>query len=84
MLPKRSRLSAQDVAEVLKEGKSLSVGPYRGKFLADKEPLRVAVIVPKKGVRHAVERNRLRRAAYRELPAFDVPKTGRLAIFVRR
>ena len=84
MLSKRARLSARDVAEVLTMGSSLKVGPYGGKFLEDKKPLRVAVIVPKKGVKHAVERNRLRRAAYRSLPALDMPKTGRLALFVRR
>jgi ribonuclease P protein component len=83
MLKKSARLRAAEVAEVLARGKSVRVGPYGGKLVASNEPLRVAIVVPKKSVRTAVARNRLRRAAYRALPSLSTPSTGRLALFVR-
>lgn len=83
MLPKTSRLRAFEVAEVLARGTHTRVGPYAGKMIESKDPLRVAVIVPKKTAKSAVARNRLRRAVYRAVAALAAQKTGRLALFVR-
>lgn len=83
MLPKRSRLRAAEVKEVLARGKTLRVGAYSGKYLEGRAPLGVAVIVYKKHVRTAVARNRLRRKTYRELTTLPLPAHGALALFVR-
>lgn len=83
MFPKRLRLSAAEVREVLQKGKALKVGPYAGKLLAGRTPLGVAVIVSKKVARKATTRNSLRRKAYRELESLTLPHSGSLALFVR-
>jgi ribonuclease P protein component len=83
MLPKRLRLSAAEVKEVLAKGKSTRVGPYAGKLLAGRAPLGVAVIVSKKTARKATDRNTLRRKAYRDLEKLQLPQSGSLALFVR-
>ncbi len=84
MFPKRSRLSAAEVKEVLAKGKSLKVGPYVGKYLEGRSLLGVAVIVSKKTAKKATERNTLRRKAYRELQTLPLPAQGALAVFVRK
>ena len=83
MPPKKARLTASEVREVLARGKSIRVGVFSGKWI-DGGPRKVAVVVAKKQAKTAVARNRLRRAAYRELPALDVPASGRTVLFVRR
>ena len=84
MLPKRSRLSAAEVKEVLARGTSKRVGSYSAKFLPGRTTLGVAVIVSKKVAAKATERNRLRRAVYHELGRLDLPPSGALALFVRK
>lgn len=66
MLPKRKRLSAREVREVLKRGKSLRAGAVSARYT---EALsgKAAVVVSSKVAKGAVERNRLRRAGYRAL-----------------
>ena len=83
MLPKRLRLSAGEVRAVLAGGAPLRVGPYGAKYLNAAHPLKVAVIVSKKDTKTAVARNRVRRAAYKEIEALSTPATGALAVFVR-
>ena len=83
MFPKRKRLTAAEVREVLAKGKALKVGPYAGKLLPGRKTLGVAVIVPKKVARKATTRNSLRRKAYRELERLVLPHSGSLALFVR-
>lgn len=83
MLPKRSRLSAGEVRAVLAKGASYKVGSYGGKYLPGREPLGIAVIVSKREAKSAVERNRLRRAAYRDIEGLTLPASGSLALFVR-
>lgn len=83
MLPKRLRLDSREVKDVLAKGTSMTVGPYRGKYLPGRKPLGVAVIVPKRAVRTAVARNSARRRVYRELETLTLPPSGALALFVR-
>jgi RNase P protein component len=83
MLPKRSRLGAHEVKEVLARGTSMRIGRFAGKYLPGRTPLGVAVIVSKKTARLATRRNSLRRAAYRELRGLELPRAGSLALFVR-
>jgi ribonuclease P protein component len=83
MLPRSRRLRAHEVAEVLKRGRTVRVGPYQGKLLAASHALRVAVIVPKRVARKATARNALRRAAYRSLASLSLPSEGLLAVFVQ-
>lgn len=84
MLPKRGRLSAAEVREVLAKGKPMRVGQYMGKFLPGRPALGVAVIVSKKVARKATVRNALRRKAYLELEASALPSSGSLALFVQK
>lgn len=54
------------------------------KYLQNKEPFRLAVIVPKSLARKATLRNRLRRAAYDSLPSTSLSSfTGYALFFVR-
>lgn len=83
MFPKKSRLTAAEVREVLKEGSPKRVGPYAGKYLPGREPLGVAVIVSRRDAKTAVARNALRRATYQALNTLPLPMHGSLALFVR-
>ncbi|MDO8518456.1 MAG: ribonuclease P protein component [bacterium] len=83
MLPKKRRLSAAEVREVLARGKTFRVGQYVGKLLAGRPTLGVAVIVSKKVARKATSRNTLRRKAYLELESLTLPPSGSLALFVK-
>jgi len=84
MLHKRSRLRAEEVAEVLSKGRSARLTYLQAKFLPGKAPLRCAAVAPKSLAKKATERNRLRRALYRALLShkLDVPK-GKVVFFVR-
>ncbi|HEY4501891.1 MAG TPA: ribonuclease P protein component [Candidatus Paceibacterota bacterium] len=67
MLPKSSRLGAQEVRAVIQGGRSVRAEGLSAKFKASSTP-KVAVVVSKKVVGGAVERNRLRRLVYQHLP----------------
>jgi len=63
MLPKRQRLTAAEVREILKSGRSARTATLSAKFISSKER-KAAVVVSTKVAKSAVMRNRLRRAAY--------------------
>ncbi|MDE2071368.1 MAG: ribonuclease P protein component [Patescibacteria group bacterium] len=84
MLPKRLRLGSAGVKEALQRGSRLSVGPFAARHVQGEPPLRLAVVVSKGVARSAVERNRLRRAAYRRIAEFTLPRGGSLVLFVRK
>ena len=82
-MPRKSRrLSATEVREVLKLGRSKRATYLSMKFLATDTPLQVAVVVSKATAKGAVERNRLRRALYRALPPLQ--KSGKAVIFLQK
>jgi RNase P protein component len=83
MFKKKRRLNAREVREVLKRGRSMRVGPYQAKFLSSETPLKVAVIVPKKGAPKATTRTTLKRRAFLALETLPLPAEGALAVFVR-
>lgn len=83
MLPKRRRLTAAEVREVIARGRGRRGTALSVKILETNTPLRCAVVVSKKVARGAVERNRLRRAVYRALESVPLPKTGRAVLFVQ-
>jgi ribonuclease P protein component len=80
MLPKRSRLSAAEVRQVMKTGRSARGAGISAKFEAAPSP-QVAVVISKKVAPGAVERNRLRRLVYRSLSA-PLP-SARVVLFVQ-
>jgi len=88
MLPKRKRLTAQEVAKVLSRGRSVnssrSPAVLSMKFLAVSGPLKVAVVVAKSLARKATLRNSLRRAVYQALSTTALPGAGFHAIFFVR
>jgi len=91
MLPKASRLTSQEVDEVLKKGRSLAISTKNGKnslisakFLATPGHFRAAAVAPKTVAKSAVVRNRLRRAVYRAIAASPTPKKGGIAVFFVR
>lgn len=67
MLPKKRRLSAEEVREVLKHGKGVRTGSVSLKYVEKQGLFRAAAVAPKAVAKSAVERNRLRRALYRVL-----------------
>jgi ribonuclease P protein component len=88
MLPKRKRLSATQVAAILKGGRSASGSLLSMKYMAQLSGFNAVVIVPKSLARKAVDRNRLRRAVYRALYPLLPPRAGQSGIqalfFVRK
>lgn len=82
MLPKRKRLSAIEVTEVLARGRSVSSGTLSLKYIDAKSP-KISVVVAKSVARDATERNRVRRAAYRALAPLFPTKPISAVLFVR-
>lgn len=82
MLPKRKRLSAIEVTEVLTRGRSVSSGTLSLKYIDAKSP-KISVVVAKSVARDATERNRVRRAAYRALAPLFPTKPISAVLFVR-
>ena len=83
MLPRRRRLRAEEVREVLKSGRS-----KRGKVLLIKTisappPFRCAVVVSKKVAPRATVRNVLRRSIYRALSEGFLPPSGHAVLLVQ-
>ncbi len=88
MLPKRKRLTAQEVAKVLSRGRSVtssrSPAVLSMKYLSVEGVAKVAVVVAKSLARKATLRNSLRRAVYQALTTSSLPSDGvQLIFFVR-
>jgi ribonuclease P protein component len=82
MLPKRRRLSAREVKEVMTAGRSRRASLLSAKYSPNNGVLRASAVVSKKVAKKAVERNRLRRALYRALAAYE--GTGTAVIFIQK
>ena len=82
MLSKTNRLSASEVREILKSGRSVRLGTLSAKYVIAARS-KAAVVVSAKVAKNAVERNRLRRAAYRVLRA-SLPKGVRVVFFLHK
>ncbi len=80
MLAKKQRLTAVEVREILKSGRSVRSATLSAKYLRG-SGARAAVVVSTKVAKSAVERNRLRRAAYRTLRE-ALPKNIRVVFFL--
>lgn len=78
MLPKKRRLSAPQVREVLAFGKSLRGGSLSLKYLVKPGLFGAAAIAPKAVARRAVDRNRLRRTLYRTLSTLPPTQKDKL------
>ncbi|KKU54754.1 MAG: hypothetical protein UX77_C0026G0001 [Parcubacteria group bacterium GW2011_GWA1_47_11] len=82
MLPKTSRLSASEVREIIKSGRSVRSATLSAKFVPSKVS-KVAVVVSSKVAKTAVARNKLRRAAYRALRT-ALPKNTQVVFFLHK
>ncbi len=82
MLPKRRRLSAREVKDVMAKGRSLRASLLSAKYISGGSLLRASAVVSKKVAKKAVERNRLRRALYRALATHG--GTGTAVIFIQK
>lgn len=82
MLPKTNRLSASEVCEILKTGRSARAGTLSAKYLR-LPGARAAVVVSSKVAKTAVLRNRLRRAAYRALKG-ELPSDIHAVLFLHK
>jgi RNase P protein component len=78
MLPKKRRLTALQVREVLSAGKGVRGGVVSLKYVAKQGFFGVAVVAPKSVARRAVDRNRLRRALYRTLASLSPAQASAL------
>lgn len=85
MLPKKSRLTAVEVREILKSGRSARVGTLSAKVRAGTpaQAGKAAVVVSSKVAKSAVERNRLRRAAYALLQT-ALPRGTEVVFFLHK
>ncbi len=90
MLPKRRRLSAREVKEVMASGRPRRASLLSAKYTPNSSLLRASAVVSKKVAKKAVERNRLRRALYRALAAYrgtgpnGAPIGGTAVIFIQK
>ena len=78
MLPRKRRLSAAEVREVLARGRGVRSGVVSLKYVEKQGFFRAAVVAPKSVARHATERNRLRRALYNTLATLPPEETQNL------
>ncbi len=88
MLPKKRRLTTEDVQDVLKKGRPSRAEHLSVKYLTGEKSLSIAAVVSKSLVKKAVGRNKIRRAVYRaaaSLPGniFAILK-GRAIVFVNK
>ncbi len=81
MLPKRRRLSAAEVREVIAQGRGRRGEVLSSKNVAKQGPFACAVVVSKKVAKSAVRRNSLRRAVYRALQGATLPQSGHMVLF---
>lgn len=63
MLSKHNRLTAREVREILKRGKTLRAPSLVAKYVSG-TPAKFAVVISKKVAKKATERNKIRRAIY--------------------
>ena len=82
MLAKKHRLGAVQVREILKSGRSVRLGALSAKYVIATHS-KAAVAVSTKVAKNAVERNRLRRAAYRVLRT-SLPKNIHVVFFLHK
>ena len=80
MLPKSARLSASEVRAILQKGRSVRLGTVSVKYIKATGS-KAAVVVSSKVAKKAVERNRLRRAAYLALP--KLPRDVHAVFFIQ-
>ena len=77
MLPSSRRLTSAEVPLILKVGKGASFGPIRVKYTyrtGRVSTSRFAVVVSKKVLKKAVDRNRVRRRVYSAVSAATFPR----------
>lgn len=85
MLSRAHRLRSAEVNEILAQGRPIRGNALSARVLPAKDGLRAAVVVPKSVAKTAVMRNRIRRAAYRELAGLPAPRPAAAVLFfVRR
>ncbi len=82
MLRKKARLTSAEVREIIKNGRSVRLGTLSAKFIKGLSA-KAAVVVSTKVAKNAVERNRLRRAAYLALRA-SLPKGVHVVFFLHK
>ncbi len=82
MLPKKARLTSAEVREILKSGRSARFGTLSAKYVPA-ATAKAAVVVSTKVAKGAVERNKLRRAAYLVLRT-SLPKGVRAVFFLHK
>ncbi len=82
MLAKAQRLTAAEVREILKSGRSARSGTLSAKYTESKRS-KAAVVVSKKVAKTAVVRNKLRRAAYAALSPV-LPARTNLVLFLHK
>lgn len=80
MLPRRHRLSRKEFDRVFLAGKNKYSSFFRVKYLPNND-FKLAFVVPKKLVKGAVIRNKLRRQLYQILPSSL--KTGQFVLVLK-
>jgi ribonuclease P protein component len=82
MLPKNKRLTASEVREILKVGRTLRTSSLVAKHVpAEKGAF--AVAISKKIAKNAIDRNKIRRIIYRELSR-SLPRYSRVVFLVQK
>lgn len=82
MLRKNARLTSAEVREILKNGRSVRLGTLSAKFTKGPSA-KAAVVVSARVAKNAVERNKLRRAAYLALRT-ALPKGVYVVFFLHK
>ncbi|TSC69133.1 MAG: hypothetical protein G01um101456_332 [Parcubacteria group bacterium Gr01-1014_56] len=88
MLPKKRRLTARQVREVISLGRGIKGSSVSLKYLARPGFFGAAVVAPKALARRATDRNRIRRTVYRTLSSLPLKERkaleGVLVVFFIR
>ena len=84
MFKKANRLSRGEFESFFRSGKGHHSDSYQLIFTPSEEELKVAVVVPKKIVRKAVSRNRVRRQLYHQLKSIIGDSKGIYIVIVKK
>lgn len=82
MLPKKSRLTAAEVRDVLASGRSARAGALSAKYIKGRGA-KAAAVVSSRVAKSAVNRNRLRRALYEALRTV-LPRDTKVVVFLQK
>jgi ribonuclease P protein component len=83
MLPKKQRLTKEEIEKVIKEGLKKDTSFFRFKFMESSD-FKISPVVSKKVAKLAVDRNKIKRLFFNLLESLDITKKAHIAVFIKK